>query len=165
MLTEAALASRSSDLVLRAIEAHGPILLATARMMTRDDDEAQDLLQTTLEIALRRIDDLRDPGAVRAWLLSIETREALRVMRKLRRFVALTGHVEEIAVPGPDARDVALRVALGRLPVRMRAAIALHYLAGLRVDETAEALGTSPNTVKTQLREGLARLRRELGDG
>jgi DNA-directed RNA polymerase specialized sigma24 family protein len=34
----------------------------------------------------------------------------------------------------------------------------------LSVAEVAEAMGTSPNTVKTQLRLGLARLREVLGD-
>jgi DNA-directed RNA polymerase specialized sigma24 family protein len=37
-------------------------------------------------------------------------------------------------------------------------------MAGLPVREVAEAMGTSENTVKTQLRVGLARLRAEVGD-
>lgn len=52
--------------------------------------------------------------------------------------------------------------ALAVLPARMRAALVLHYYADLSVDEAAHALGTSRNTVKSQLREGLRRLRREL---
>jgi len=47
----------------------------------------------------------------------------------------------------------------------MRAAIALHHLSGLSVAETARALGVSENTVKSQLKTGLGRLREELRDG
>jgi RNA polymerase sigma-70 factor (ECF subfamily) len=59
---------------------------------------------------------------------------------------------------------VAVREALGRLSPRVRAVVVLHHLIGLPVDEVANALGTSPNTVKSQLQTGLARLRRELDD-
>ena len=50
------------------------------------------------------------------------------------------------------------------MPRRVRAAIALHYLEGYSVRETAAALGVSENTIKTQLKTGLSRLREELRD-
>ena len=59
---------------------------------------------------------------------------------------------------------VALFAGLAELPPAMRAAVVLRYYADLPVEEIAEALGKSPNTIKTQLREALARLRRSLDD-
>ena len=53
---------------------------------------------------------------------------------------------------------------MASLSPRVRAAIALRYYADLDVDEVAAALGTSRNTVKTQLRIGLDRLRDNLRD-
>ena len=149
-----------------ALQAHGPLLLAAARAITLNEAEAQDLVQTTFEIALRHADDLRDPGALRAWLLRIQAREAFRLVRQLRRFVPMGGGVVEVAVPAPDATDaVAVRRALGDLPRRMRAAVVLHHMAGLSVAETATALGVSENTIKSQLKTGLAQLRKALADG
>ena len=55
---------------------HGPMLLATARAITRDEAEAEDLVQTTFERALRAAPTIRDSRAVRAWLLTVETRGA-----------------------------------------------------------------------------------------
>jgi len=145
--------------------AHAPVLLAAARSMTLDEAEAQDLVQTTLEIGLRRIDQLRDPAALRPWLLTIQAREAFRLTRRLRRLVRLDRTVHELAAPGTSDTDrIAVRRALGQLPARMRAAVVLHHMAGLSVAETAIALGTSENTVKSQLRVGLARLRGLLTD-
>ena len=46
----------------------------------------------------------------------------------------------------------------------MRAAVVLHHMVGLPVRDAASALGVSENTVKTQLRTGLARLREALED-
>ncbi len=162
----AAVKSRSRERALEALHEHGPMLLAAARVITLDDDEAKDLVQTTFEIALRRIDTLREPAAICAWLLRIETREAFRVVRRLRRVVRLDGYVAELASPGSDlAARADMRQALMTLPVRTRAAVALHHLAGLSVRETADALGVTENTIKTQLKTGLARLREVLDDG
>ena len=158
--------SRTRDTLIEELYGHGPMLLAAARIITLDRDEAEDLVQTTFEIAIRRIDGLREPRALRSWLLTIQTREAFRVVRSLRRLVRLDGRVGAIAASGPDvAQDVDIRRALAGLPRRTRAAIALHYLAGLTVPETAHALGVSANTVKSQLKTGLGRLREELRDG
>ena len=154
------------DALVAELYRHGPMLLAAARVITLDNDEAEDLMQTTFEIALRNLDGLREPRALRGWLLRIQAREAFRVTRRLRRLVSLDGHVEEIASQGHDlAQRADVRRAMSALPRRTRAAIALHYLAGLSVAETAEAMGVSENTIKSQVRTGLERLRQELRDG
>ena len=59
---------------------------------------------------------------------------------------------------------MAILEGLALLAPRERAAIALRYLADLPVEEVARAMGTRPNTVKTQLREALAKLRRGMAD-
>ena len=64
----------------------------------------------------------------------------------------------------PSLDGVALRDALATLPPRMRAAVVLHYYADLTVDGVAAALQRSPNTIKSQLREALSRLRHELAE-
>ena len=148
-----------------ALQREAPILLAAARAIVLDDREAEDLVQATFEIAIRRIGDLREPAALRGWLLTIQAREAFRVKRRLRRILHLDPMVAEVpSPPTPTTDDIVLRDALRRLPPRVRAAIVLHHLAGLPVADVASALGTSPNTVKTQLKQGLERLRKDLGD-
>ena len=144
---------------------HRPVLLAAARLITLNEAEAQDVVQITFEIALRRAHTLREPGSLRAWLLAIETREAVRRVRVMRRFLSFGSQVVEIVVPAQPHDDLlALRDGMRALPRRVRAAIALHYLEGYSVRETAATLGVSENTIKTQLKKGLARLREELRD-
>jgi RNA polymerase sigma factor (sigma-70 family) len=147
---------------------HGAFLLALAHTITWDWHEAEDIVQSTLEIAIRNGGRLRETGALRAWLMRIETREAFRLRRRLKRFVPLESHVEELsrleAPRGPHdhERSLDVRLAIRRLPPRTRAALMLHYYADLSVDETAAALGVSPNTIKTQLRKGLGMVREAL---
>jgi RNA polymerase sigma-70 factor (ECF subfamily) len=120
-------ASRSlpERLAIDAVQQHGPMLLAMARLLTLNDDDAQDLVQTTLEIAIRRLDTLREPNAIRSWLLRIETREALRLTRRLRRLVRFDSErhdlADSLADPAVRTDEADLRAALGELPTRTRA--------------------------------------------
>ena len=165
-MTALAVADRDSDWEIGDMLAeHGPVLLAAARLITMNESEAQDVVQVTFEIALRRAHTLREPGSLRAWLLAIEARESVRRVRAMRRFLTFGHDLPELA--GVDPRhdqSIALRDGLMALSRRVRAAIALHYLEGYSVRETAEALGVSENTIKSQLKTGLARLREELKD-
>lgn len=143
--------------------AYGAALLATGRLLIGNDAEAHDLVQRTYELGIRNLASLRDVRHVKSWLLAIEAREAFRVGRRLRRLVSLDASVSSLdPSQEPDPELLALRAALRKLPDRTRAAIVLHYMAGLSVEETAGAMGSQPNTVKTQLRLGLQKLREAL---
>jgi len=54
--------------------------------------------------------------------------------------------------------------AVLQLPMRQRAVLVLRYFQDLTVDETAEALGCSPGTVKSQTHHALAKVRQLLGE-
>jgi RNA polymerase sigma-70 factor (ECF subfamily) len=149
-----------TDAWILALPDYGPLLLATARSILDDPFEAEDVVQATFEIALRERSSLRDLSATRAWLLRIETREAFRFSRRLRRLVPFDVQLHDGA-GSLCSEQIELRDALSRLPTRERAAVVLHYIVGLTVADTAGALGTSENTVKTQLRLGLERVRKE----
>ena len=140
-----------------------PEVLALARYLMASEDDANDVVQQTMEIALRRHADLRERTKLRAWLFAIEVREATRWRRRIRRAVSLETFVHDISGTTPQFdRSVAVRVAVEALPPRTRQAVVLHFMSGLSVAETARALRVSENTVKTQLRIGLAKLREEL---
>jgi RNA polymerase sigma factor (sigma-70 family) len=157
---------RSDDEVLERLDEVRPDLLAVALSIVFDLDEAEDLVQMTIEIALRRSGELRVTQSLLPWLLRIETREAFRIKRRLRRVVRLGWQQPPESASAEDAPgSLEVRDALRRLPPRIRAAVVLHHMTGLSVADCAEALGVSENTVKTQLKRGLALLREDLGHG
>lgn len=144
-----------------------PLLVQTARLIvgsgsTSAEDAAQDAL---LDIS-RDIGRLRDPTAVKTWALRIVTRRALRVARRERLFRPRSGGaIEETYVSGEAAvagRTVALKEAFDRLPPRLRATAVLRLQAGLTEEETAQVLGCSVGTVKSNLHDARLRLSKAL---
>jgi len=125
---------------------------------------AEDVLADTLMVALDRGDTLRDEAALRRWLLRIAVNRAIDARRSSSRVVQLRLVPDREARRTFDDDRIALLGAVERLAPRMRAALVLRYYADLPVRDVAEALGTSGNTIKTQLREALAQLRVTLGE-
>lgn len=143
----------------------GREIQAVAYFIVGSRADAEEIVIDTTMTAWRRSKDLRDPAALRPWLLRIATRLALS--RRRRIGTALLELPEDRPAPaseGPQIERLALLEALATLPAQVRAAVVLHYLADLTVADTAAALGKSANTVKAQLRDGLRRLRSELDD-
>jgi RNA polymerase sigma factor (sigma-70 family) len=67
-----------------------------------------------------------------------------------------------IATPGPDdhaGERTDIWQALYRLPRRQRAVLVLRYYEDLTVQQTAEVLGCTAGTVKSQANRALAKLR------
>jgi RNA polymerase sigma-70 factor (ECF subfamily) len=147
------------DVLAELLEQYGREIQGVAYLILRNGADAEDVLMDTLLAALDRGSTLRDATAMRRWLLKIATNLALGRQRRFGRVTWLRVAPE---APGPTVdttEHVALLQGLATLPLRSRAAVVLHYYADLPVADVAAVMGTSQNTVKTQLRTGLARLR------
>ena len=126
-------------------------------------DGAEDCFQETFLAALRAYPKLDDAGNLRGWLLTIAHRKAIDHHRARGRNPVPVAEVAEVAVEdGIPERDEALWAAVGALPPKQRAAVALRYGSDLPHAEIAAALGCSPEAARRSLHEGLKRLRKEL---
>ncbi|MEU4396075.1 SigE family RNA polymerase sigma factor [Kribbella sp. NPDC023855] len=136
-------------------------LLRTAVLLTGDRQAAEDLVQEVFErvyVRWRWIRGGPEPYA-RKTLTNLVANRWRRRSRKPE--VALTGHHEEAQPDGTEGlatRDQLL-TALQELPPRQRAVIVLRYYEDLTEAQTAEALGCSLGTVKSQTSRALGKLR------
>jgi RNA polymerase sigma factor (sigma-70 family) len=162
----AQLVRQGADEALDALFArYADEIQGVAYLILRDRFDAEDVMAETLIVAWRRGRELRDETALRPWLLKIATNKALSMRRNRRTLRLIDDH--EIAggdTTGPLAARMALLAAVDDLPVGMRAAVVLHYFADLSVEDVARSLGKSSNTIKSQLRVALGRLRMAYGE-
>lgn len=155
--------SGDRDALGELLSAVQPALRGYLRVLTRDDSRADDVLQETFVLVVRKLRTLRDARLFRPWLYRIATREAYRGARWDE--VPLESAPEPIAGGDFAVRLVAeesrrrLREAVMQLPDRAREAITLHYLHEMPFDEIAAVLDVPVGTVKSRVAYGLSRLR------
>lgn len=135
-----------------------------------DPDEAEDVVQEVFVQAFRaldRYDPARAPLA--AWLRAITVNRCRNARRRHRPIqvpwdeVAERGAPVDDPVPGVDLRQ-AIWAALDQLTEKQRTVLVLRYFEGLTFAEIAQALAVPPGTAASRVAEGLAALRRKLGE-
>ncbi|NHU42707.1 sigma-70 family RNA polymerase sigma factor [Rhodococcus sp. A14] len=142
---------------------HGPTVLRVCRAVVGPVD-AEDAWSETFIAAMRAYPDLRPGSNVEAWLVTIAHRKALDHIRaRDRRPVPTDALPEQTTDRGlPGGHDPELWNAVGALPMKQRAAVAYHYLAGLPYAEIAVILSNSPDASRRAAADGIAALRKTL---
>jgi RNA polymerase sigma-70 factor (sigma-E family) len=130
-------------------------------MLCGDWHWADDLTQSAfmrLAVSWRKVNDRQALDAfVRTCLMRAYFSDLRRVWRRSERTVA---EPPEVAAPIEDAQDrTAFLAALRRIPPRQRAVLVCRYYQDLDVAATAQTLGCSEGTVRSQAARGLAKLR------
>lgn len=99
-----------------------------------------------------------------AWVRRVAINRLLNGKRNRKRRREILATVRPVADAELTDDLLDLRRAIADLPDKMRAAVCLHYLADLPVDEVAAALDVAPGTVKSNLHDARRRLREQLGE-
>ena len=140
----------------------------TAYLLCGDWHRADDHAQAAFVALHRHWRRIRDRAALDAWMRRTLVRSVVDESRRPWRRERSTDEVISIAPVDGPADGVATRHVLvdglRAVPPRQRAVLVLRFLEGLDVAATAEVLGCSTGTVKSQTAHGLAALRAALGD-
>ena len=145
------------------VHARSAALGRTASLLTADRHLAEDLLQEALTRVAARWDSIVAGGDPEPYVRRVLYTCAVDGWRRRRLVEVLGWHSPEVRGP-EDAGDEAagrlvLREALARLTTRQRAVLVLRFYEDLTEVQTAELLGCSVSTVKSQTRHALGRLR------
>ena len=150
--------------VRRELVALLPRLRRFARSLTRNTDEADDLVQNAVERALRNLGAWTPGTRLDAWMFRImknawidETRS--RAVRT--RVLAPEEAAENVGADGAQAMEVhleaqAVRAAMEELPDEQRVAVALVLIEGLSYREAADLLEVPIGTLTSRLARGRA---------
>jgi RNA polymerase sigma-70 factor (ECF subfamily) len=149
---------------------HAGRMLAVARRMLRNEEDARDAVQEAFVSAFKSLDRFEGTAKVSTWLHRIVVNAALMRLRTKKRkpeesiddllpTFDETGHFSTAVTP-PDLPSDALerrevratvRRCIDLLPESYRAVVLLRDIEELSAEETAEALGLTPSAVKSRL--------------
>lgn len=143
--------------------ARQPSLLRTAYLLTGDLYAAEDLVQTALAKLYLAWDKVQRRELVDAYARKILINEHTSLWRRAwRRRETSTDRLPETPVTFADqveGRNEALWRFVQSLPRKQRAVVVLRYYEELSEAETADVLGVSVGTVKSQASRALAAMR------
>ena len=138
-------------------------LVSLARFFVDDRTAAEDLVQEAFIRLARSGHRIREPERAAAYLRSIvinlardHNRRGLVSLRHRPPAVLDEPSAEDTATAREGRREVV--EAVRALPRRQRDCVVLRYYLELGIDQVAETLDLSPNSVKTHLRRGLRTL-------
>jgi RNA polymerase sigma-70 factor (sigma-E family) len=140
--------------------ARSATLARSAYLLTADHHHAEDLLQETLVRVAQHWPRISSRGEPDAWARTTMHRLAIDRWRRRRARPTEVAPVAEGPGQAHDPADrLALAEALARLTPRQRAVVSLRFYEDLTEARTAELLGCSVSTVKSQTRHALQRIR------
>jgi RNA polymerase sigma-70 factor (sigma-E family) len=156
--------SRDEQFRAYVVASRGKLLRTATFLVSGDRFAAEDLVQTALMrlyVAWPRVRaETVHSYARKAMLNALIDHQRRPFVRRERPWSRVPDTpFEDVPATDPGA---AVFAALAALPPRMRAAVVLRHLSQLSITETAEALGCSEGTVKSQTARGLAALRASL---
>ena len=177
----AAILNKRKEFEVQALP-HMDALLRTALRMTKNENDAQDLVQETM-IKSYRFWDKFEPGSnCRAWLFKIMTNIFINDYRSKSRS-PMAVNVDEIddnflygqlsvgpTVTDPEKElfakvfDDDVKRAVENLPDDFRLVVVLSFLEGFSYQEIAEIADLQLGTVKSRLHRGRKLLQKELYD-
>ena len=166
------------------VRSNTPRLLSVTRRILNNDDDAKDAVQQAFIAAFRSRGQFDGDARPSTWLHRIAVNKAIDLLRRrqrrpedsiedlLPRFLPNGHHTERFAVwpdaieAGIDRRRLAatIRDAIDRLPESFRLVLLLRDIEEMSTEETAEALGITPNAVKLRLHRARLALRTLLAE-
>ena len=166
--------------ISQLIDRHSNRVRDYIRMMVKDHDLADDILQETFIKAVQVIDDGRyaDTGKFLSWMLRIAHNKVIDYFRSQKRAKTINesesgynvlgtlrfadSSVEDRLISEQIALDV--RRLVDHLPQEQREVVMLRYYSGLSFQEIAEQTNVSINTALGRMRYALINLRKMIKD-
>ena len=165
--------SESEDLECfeKHLSPHVPMLYKSAIRMCGNSNDAQDLVQETLYIALKSFHQLIDPAKSKSWMFSILRNLFLKDIQKTKKraeieFDSVCDKLSDRQHPEGDFLRAEFRsniqVVIDTLDERLRVVLVKFYFDGLSYKEISELLNIPIGTVMSRIARAKVYLKREI---
>ncbi|MCO5252167.1 MAG: RNA polymerase sigma factor [Candidatus Kapabacteria bacterium] len=140
-----------------------------ARAITRNAENARDLVSDTVLAAYENFDKIKNKEAFSSYIFTIAVRLHRKRKSKMKNFEELDDMATDNLInhdPMPDiSHDIkVLYDTLDKLPEKMKEAIILYEISGFTIEEIKEIQGGTISGVKSRLKRGREKLSELMND-
>ena len=163
------LKNNKEEAYIELINLYGNKLLKTLYLMTKDEKEAEDIVQETFIKVFKHIDKFKGNSSLYTWIYRISQNIAKDKLKSRIKTIPYEDmeiaieNTEEILIKNID-RDI-LRIGLDNLKFIYKQVIILFYFEELSIKEISEILEEKEGTIKSKLSRARALLKKTLEEG
>lgn len=144
-------------------------LYRIAYCYVHNKDDALDIVQNSICVALEKLHTLRNPDAMVTWFYRILVNESINLIRKNEKEIPKddvdSSFDEEVILINKGESKFEgeeLMEEVRKLPATTQTIIYLHYFEEMKLKDIAKLTDTNESTVKSRLYSGLCKLRKNM---
>ncbi|UII55865.1 sigma-70 family RNA polymerase sigma factor [Cytobacillus spongiae] len=130
----------------------------------KTEANALDMMGEATYLALNALPTLREPQYMKTWFYRILINTCKQFLRKNKQIIYTNDLLERIPTKLAEREELMdLYEAVQELAPKYREVILLKYFKQMSIQEISTVLSRNPNTIKSHLKRGIAKLRQTMG--
>jgi RNA polymerase sigma factor (sigma-70 family) len=164
------------ELIIWLMEEYGQCLVRVAYTYVKQEQMAEDIVQEVFVKCYKNLHLFRQESSYKTWLYKITVNQCKDVMKSwnfknliLYNFTSYQFKPSDDRTPEEEillyeeAKQISSTVV--SLPIKLREVIIFYYYEEMKIQQIADLLGISQNTVKSRLLRGKQKLKKKLQRG
>ena len=150
------------EILIDYIENNQEKLYRVAFSYLKNEESALDVVQESIEKALKNIEQLKEKEYIKTWFYRILINECLQYIKKNKRIITCELQEIENKIEWNDnitTEGIDIYNHIQKLNEKVRTVIILRFFEDMKIEEIATITKTNVNTVKSRLYKGLKELK------
>lgn len=155
-----------TDILVEYIKENQNKLYRIAFSYTKEEESALDIVQESIEKALKNIHQLKTTEYVKTWFYRILINESLQYVKKNKKLIMYSiDDLEKDIYWEEDIQkdDIDIYKCVQKLNDKLKTVIILRFFEDMKIEEIAKVTNTNVNTVKSRLYKALEELKKTVG--
>lgn len=152
-----------TDILVEYIKENQNKLYRIAFSYTKEEESALDIVQESIEKALKNIHQLKTTEYVKTWFYRILINESLQYVKKNKKLIMYSiDDLEKDIYWEEDIQkdDIDIYKCVQKLNDKLKTVIILRFFEDMKIEEIAKVTNTNVNTVKSRLYKALEKLKK-----
>ena len=155
-----------TEILVEYIKENQNKLYRIAFSYTKEEESALDIVQESIEKALKNIHQLKTTEYVKTWFYRILINESLQYVKKNKKLIMYSiDDLEKNIYWEEDIQkdDIDIYKCVQKLNDKLKTVIILRFFEDMKIEEIAKVTNTNVNTVKSRLYKALEELKKTVG--